>query len=367
MIWHIWSIDLLISYNRMKDMSNKKKIITAAFGVIALRMAYPIFKNLYFLYFKPLYWNHLKFSKTLKQEIESARKVRDSKVEFFECEEVVEVAEENDPQNRVSVRLMKSLEKKIIAGQRTNDPFLPPFDSGIFIMTLSKTHNLLFNKYMLARNHLLIITRIFEAQTDPLTESDLFETYSVMQVHEAFAFFNSDQRAGASQKHKHLQIIPYSSFDSHYLDLIHNTLKTEDENALEIFNELKLKFLRFPIFKDFKYCLAKFKAFDPYAESADDYRKYLMKIYLRCRLHLNIENKAHSFNFLFGENWMLLVLRKKEKYSNEVSLNSLAMLGSFLSCNPEKFEKIKSSNPSEIFKDILVQKDDEGEYFVIKE
>lgn len=46
--------------------------------------------------------------------------------------------------------------------QKNNDPFLPPFDQGIFINKISNTHNLIFNKFPLYLNHVLITTRTFE-------------------------------------------------------------------------------------------------------------------------------------------------------------------------------------------------------------
>ena len=353
----------------MKPLSSNKKIVITLASMVLARMSYPILKNLYFLYFKPDYWNYLKFSKRVKKEIERRSKTQNSSIVFFELEEtreMVQSSDESEP-NRVSLYLLKHLEQKINAGKRTNDPFLPPFDNGVFIMNLSKTHSLIFNKYMVTRNHLLVITKIFEAQTDTLTENDLFETYNVMKLHSAFAFFNSDEKSGASQKHKHLQILPLANFQTTYISKILEVVNEIDKDALEIDSSAQVSFLFFPFFEKYKYCLAKFREYNPFLESPDEYKKYLYAVYTKCRKRLNIENKNNSFNLIFGKNWMFLVLRKKEKFNNVVSLNCLACLGSILTSNVEKFENLKNLKPNDVFDEILVAREDEGDYSIIIE
>ncbi len=43
-----------------------------------------------------------------------------------------------------------------------SDCFMPPFSEGIFLMNLSKTHSIVYNKYPVFKDHLLVITRSFE-------------------------------------------------------------------------------------------------------------------------------------------------------------------------------------------------------------
>ena len=42
------------------------------------------------------------------------------------------------------------------------DPFMPPFEPGLFIQELSPTHNLLFNKFCICREHVLVVTKEME-------------------------------------------------------------------------------------------------------------------------------------------------------------------------------------------------------------
>lgn len=58
---------------------------------------------------------------------------------------------------------------------------------------------------MLARDHLLVVSRDYQPQWFELTRGDLAVTYLVLRALDGFGFYNSDRRAGASQRHKHLQ------------------------------------------------------------------------------------------------------------------------------------------------------------------
>lgn len=347
----------------------KRRVAVALAVAVVARLSFPVLKNLYYLYCRPGYWAHLKFARRVRQEIQRRAETVGSTVMFFPFEEKVEIAESAlpDEPNRASVGLLKSLEAKITATKRTNDPFLPPFDAGIFIMNLSKTHCLIFNKFQVTRDHLLVITRLYEPQTDSLTEVDLFETYNILKIHNGFGFFNSDEKAGASQRHKHLQVVPYAHFRSHYLTRITEIVADPERNAIEIDKKNGLTFLFFPFFRTWKYSLVKFREWDPLHESAEDYKKHLFLVYQKSRQQAGVESPNASFNLIFGKDWMLFVPRRAEKYAGSVSLNSLAFLGSFVTGNPEKFEVLRNARPSDIFDEVLVAKDDDNEYSMIKD
>ena len=89
------------------------------------------------------------------------------------------------------------------------NPFLPP-DPELFVCHLSDTHSLVLNKFNVMPYHLLIITRQFESQLDPLNARDLAATLAAMQALPtgALAFYNCGPLSGASQPHKHVQVVP---------------------------------------------------------------------------------------------------------------------------------------------------------------
>ena len=107
------------------------------------------------------------------------------------------------------LKLMEKLEFKN-KGPKNNNPFLPPFEDGLFITKLQKTHNLLFNKFPLYQNHVLVVTRIFEMQDHDVSKEDFENSYITLTALNGFCFYNSSKKSGASQRHKHLQIVPYA-------------------------------------------------------------------------------------------------------------------------------------------------------------
>ncbi|KAI8319505.1 ATP adenylyltransferase, partial [Martensiomyces pterosporus] len=92
------------------------------------------------------------------------------------------------------------------------NPFLP-FDERLHVKSLGSTHQLLLNKYCIVPNHLLITTAEFAQQGEPLTEQDFVavcDTTSSLS-HRQIVFYNSGEESGASQPHKHLQVLPMPS------------------------------------------------------------------------------------------------------------------------------------------------------------
>ena len=75
---------------------------------------------------------------------------------FFETSS--ETVRDNDID--FDVKLIKSLDKKPTAKDNQNkaSPFLEPFEPDLFLAKLSDTHNLLFNKFCIAKEHALITT-----------------------------------------------------------------------------------------------------------------------------------------------------------------------------------------------------------------
>ena len=113
----------------------------------------------------------------------------------------------------------------------TLDHFAKENCEPIFIDNLSETHSLLYNKFHLVPYHVLIVTKEFVKQNIALDESDFFASLKVMKTLRGLIFFNSGPKSGASQEHKHLQAIPYSSYPNHSIPidvLIENYLAEED-------------------------------------------------------------------------------------------------------------------------------------------
>ncbi|RKP06265.1 HIT-like domain-containing protein [Thamnocephalis sphaerospora] len=109
------------------------------------------------------------------------------------------------------VRLAPSLAKKPVAGeaevaQRSKpwkNPFLP-YDERLLVKTL-REHVILLNKFCVVPGHILV------PQTDPLNASDFAAVWSCFRqthIRHHVAFYNCGPASGASQPHKHIQLLP---------------------------------------------------------------------------------------------------------------------------------------------------------------
>lgn len=118
---------------------------------------------------------------------------------------------------RFVVRVAVGLEEKAAARARAEaaaaaaapprNPFLP-YEEALFVAALPPDHVLLFNKFNVIDRHLLIVTRAFEDQETLLTPADWAALWCCLDDVGGLGFYNGGQAAGASQPHKHLQLVP---------------------------------------------------------------------------------------------------------------------------------------------------------------
>ncbi|KXH28308.1 inositol phospholipid synthesis protein Scs3p [Colletotrichum salicis] len=112
--------------------------------------------------------------------------------------------------------------KKTDEPRKPFDPFESPEKGPLFIADIpsSSGHNLVLNKFAIVPEHFILATKEFKQQTDPLERDDLAATYSCIEAYrqygeqhqghngELYAFFNSGSHSGASQPHRHIQLLP---------------------------------------------------------------------------------------------------------------------------------------------------------------
>ncbi|KAH6998906.1 HIT-like domain-containing protein [Ilyonectria sp. MPI-CAGE-AT-0026] len=132
------------------------------------------------------------------------------------------------------------------------DPFADP-PAALRITDVSSTHYVVLNKFAVVPEHFILATTEFKPQTHVLEESDLEATLACIQAYEPtpgtddgpghysgdggngdglFAFFNCGDHSGASQPHRHIQLLPIARMkedlaaDSHWTVLA-NTLTSK--------------------------------------------------------------------------------------------------------------------------------------------
>ncbi|KAL1861581.1 hypothetical protein VTK73DRAFT_7041 [Phialemonium thermophilum] len=100
------------------------------------------------------------------------------------------------------------------------DPFSDPPSELVVVRPFPPAHLLVLNKFAVVPEHFILATEAFRAQTDLLEAGDLAAAYACIEAYgdaadgtgesrgELFVFFNSGPHSGASQPHRHLQLLP---------------------------------------------------------------------------------------------------------------------------------------------------------------
>mgnify|MGYP005989453277 CR=1 FL=1 len=92
------------------------------------------------------------------------------------------------------------------------DPFAYSPLPKLFIADLSPTHYLVLNKFAITEEHFILATKEFKPQTHVLERADLEGALECVKAFKddggLFVFFNGGEHSGASQPHRHLQLLP---------------------------------------------------------------------------------------------------------------------------------------------------------------
>jgi ATP adenylyltransferase len=209
------------------------------------------------------------------------------------------------------------------------NPFLPP-DPDLFVEDLPPRHFAVLNKFNVLHHHLLIVTRDFEAQEERLNRGDLAALATCMNRIDGIGFYNGGTVAGASQPHKHLQLVPLplgpgpgpTPIDA----VIDPSSKTGSPRTIE------------PL--PFRHALI---ALDGSRISVDRANE-LHRLYLEACAFVGVDDGPRPYNMLLTRRWMLVVPRSREHWG-EVSINALGFAGSLLVRTRSELEELGIQGP----------------------
>lgn len=106
-----------------------------------------------------------------------------------------------------SVRVVSSIAAKRAASGPRRNPFLDPDADLVVDDAWGPAHRLLLNKFPVLDDHLLIVTRDFVPQVGLLDEGDFQALLDALVATDGLGFYNAGPVAGASQPHRHLQVV----------------------------------------------------------------------------------------------------------------------------------------------------------------
>ncbi len=235
----------------------------------------------------------------------------------------------------ITTQAMKALET---AAKSNNNPFLP-YDPDLFVADISPTHVALLNKFNVVDHHLLIVTRSFEEQEAPLNREDFTALLIGLAEIDGLTFYNAGRAAGASQPHKHLQLVPLSAFPDSKLP-IEPLLQSARMNG----NTGRIPDLPF----SHAYALMDPAWLNHPTEGAlsllTSYRSLLQAVGLPVEAGGNSPTSLSPYNLLATRQWLLLVPRSHEFYDG-ISINALGFAGALLVKDKAQLEILKARGP----------------------
>lgn len=216
------------------------------------------------------------------------------------------------------------------------DPFLTP-DPDLFVCDVSTTHFALLNKFNVIDHHLLVVTRAFEPQEALLDHDDFAAWFACLAEFDGLGFYNGGREAGASQSHKHLQIVPLPLGDAGQALPIDGLIEAaRPGSAVGPLPGLP-----------FQHAFARLDDGPPErmaAQALDCYRELLDAVALR-PIHVDgREYQSAPYNLLATSKWMLLVPRRAEK-ADGIAVNSLGFAGSLFVRDAQQLDAVRKMGP----------------------
>ena len=214
------------------------------------------------------------------------------------------------------------------------NPFEHP-DPDLTVGELSPTHVCLLNKFNVVEHHLLIVTRVFEEQESWLTAADLEALALCMEGLDGLAFYNSGEAAGASQRHRHLQLIP---------PLGPEGLRVPVETRLP--RGLARGVLTSLPALGFRHALTGLGA---WTGSVREDGARLLEAYHLLMGTLPPGPELPPYNLLATRDWMLLVPRSCAE-ADGINVNAMGFSGSLLVKTPEQRQHLQESGPMQLLR-----------------
>jgi ATP adenylyltransferase len=218
------------------------------------------------------------------------------------------------------------------------NPFLP-YEPDLFVTDISDTHLALLNKFNVIDDHLLIVTRKFERQETLLDLADFEALLACMAEFDGIGFYNAGPEAGASQPHKHLQIVPLPLGDIGPSVPIEPLLAAAD-TQVSVGHVPGLPFRH-----AFARCGLGDSTCADSAKSALHCYRALLEAAGVGAIESNGEAcQAMPYNLLVTRRWMLLVPRSAERVEG-VSVNALGFAGSLFVRDAAQMNMIEQLGP----------------------
>ena len=236
------------------------------------------------------------------------------------------------------LRFLKSVFPNSITeyGPKSN-PFIP-WDRRLEIEGINDQHILILNKYPVQLGHMLLISNSWKPQNGWLNIIDFEAIITVDNDTTGLWFFNSDKQAGASQPHRHFQLLRRDNYEQAcprnqwFISLLNNKLDSSSILARSIIVKPRTK--------------SKSNAIDLF----NCYKSMCLEMDIGV---IGVDNKPlHPYNLLITNDWIALIRRSTHK-SFGFKINALGFAGYFLATKNSNTDILIKSGPDEILNQVV--------------
>ena len=258
-----------------------------------------------------------------------------SKKSLYPLETKVVTEEFYDKNDFIIRKLDTSKFKKEICYGPKQNPF-NPWEKILEIEKIGNHHQLILNKYPVQSGHILLITNSWKPQNGWLDINDWVAIQKVNKNTSGLWFFNSSPIAGASQPHRHFQLLRRSNDqvscprEKWFLDL-----KISNEQETKLKKSIVVSHLNF------------------LENSSNIYNLYLeltKKIGLGDPI--NDEKPRHPYNILITNKW-IAIIRRRFDHLHGFSINGLGFAGYLLITKKSDINYLKNNGPEKLLENFV--------------
>ncbi|HXX63231.1 MAG TPA: DUF4922 domain-containing protein [Bacteroidota bacterium] len=248
---------------------------------------------------------------------------------------------------RLKDEARKAQEAATVSGKNAN-VFLPPEDD-LVVASITDTHQAILNKFNVMERHLLIITRHFEDQDTLLNLKDLEALWLCMAEYDGLGFYNGGREAGASQQHKHLQMVPLPMAPVGPSVPIEPLLAEAGDPGLVPGFPFLHAFVR----------LDRDLVSNPGRAAQETFKLYsamLKRVGMTAPAETGLIRQSMPYCLLVTREWMMLVPRSREHFE-DISFNSLAFAGSLYVRDGRQLARLKAFGPMNALRSVAIPKE----------
>ena len=237
------------------------------------------------------------------------------------------------------------------------NPFLP-HEPELFVQEVGQTHKVLLNKFPVIAGHMLLCTKDFQRQTDPLNAADfgcLWAVFTLLNQHKHMAFYNFGAHSGRSQPHKHIQIVPLPLDEG---DEKKSASNGTPLNAI-IREEVKVGQVTQLSCYPFAHGVVRLPELGVSVEPSLELGRLLLEVLKQVLTELGlsyascVENPSLSYNVLMTKEWLMVVPRSREEFQG-FKVNAVGFAGSLLVQNEEMLAKATKQGPIQILSEVAL-------------